>query len=230
VQDPSSEIWMNTERRAYQEGPYSQVFMFRGFTWIMMIVWSTFTGFILTIVAMFLLGAALVKSDAFSPQRRPLHRRLLMAGALVGLPMCAAAAFLATKESMPRMLVATVLQTLGAPLMSLGYLAGVTMLVHAGRAPWLMERLALTGRMALTNYLLQTVVATTLFYYYGFGLFGTVPQAGLLAIVAAVYSVQLLVISPLWLSRFRFGPMEWLWRTVTYWRAQPMARGAGGLE
>jgi uncharacterized protein len=75
--------------------------------------------------------------------------------------------------------------------------------------------------MALTNYLMQSVICTTLFYGWGFGLFGTLNRTPLAGIVLAIWVFQLLF-SPLWLRFFRFGPAEWLWRSLTYWRLQPL--------
>jgi uncharacterized protein len=77
--------------------------------------------------------------------------------------------------------------------------------------------------MAFTNYLMQSLICTTLFYGYGFGLFGRLGYAEQLLVVLAVWALQL-VISPIWLRSFYFGPMEWVWRSLTYWRPQPMLR------
>jgi uncharacterized protein len=77
--------------------------------------------------------------------------------------------------------------------------------------------------MAFTNYLVQTVICTTIFYGHGFGLFGSVERTGQILIVLAVWALQLWY-SPLWLRHFRFGPAEWLWRSLTYGRPQPMRR------
>jgi uncharacterized protein len=75
--------------------------------------------------------------------------------------------------------------------------------------------------MALSNYLMQSILCTTLFEGWGFGLFGTLDRIQLLGVVAAIWLVQLAV-SPFWLRHFRFGPMEWLWRSLTYWRRYPI--------
>jgi len=75
--------------------------------------------------------------------------------------------------------------------------------------------------VALTNYLLQSILRTTLFYGYGFGLFGQVNRVGLWMIVFVIWVFQL-IISPSWLKYFRYGPAEWLWRSLTYWSRQPM--------
>jgi uncharacterized protein len=84
---------------------------------------------------------------------------------------------------------------------------------------------AATGQMALTNYLLQTVICTTLFYGHGFGLYGSVERTGQILIVFAIWAATL-AWSPWWLARFRFGPFEWAWRTLTYMKPQPMRREA----
>jgi len=78
-------------------------------------------------------------------------------------------------------------------------------------------------RQALTNYLMQTVIATTLFYNYGFGLYNRVGPAAALVIALAIYAAQV-VFSVLWLRRFDFGPAEWIWRTMTYGKAPPLRR------
>jgi uncharacterized protein len=76
-------------------------------------------------------------------------------------------------------------------------------------------------QLALSNYLMQTLICTTLFEGWGFGLYGRLDRLALLGVVASVWLVQL-ALSPLWLRHFRFGPMEWLWRSLTYWRIYPM--------
>src|SRR5205823_6972392 len=112
---------------------------------------------------------------------------------------------------------------IGSVLVALGHVGVVMLVVRAGSMPWLTARLAAVGRMALTNYLMHTLICTTIFYGYGFGLFATINRTGLMGIVLAIWVVQLIV-SPLWLARSRFGPAEWLWRSLTYWRLQPMPR------
>ena len=77
--------------------------------------------------------------------------------------------------------------------------------------------LAAAGRMALTTYLTQSIVCTLLFYSYGLGLYGSVGFTGMLVITLVLFGTQMMV-STWWLSRFRYGPAEWLWRTLTYGR------------
>jgi uncharacterized protein len=77
--------------------------------------------------------------------------------------------------------------------------------------------------MALTCYLLQTIICTTIFYGHGLGLFGKVNRVEQLVVVLAVWAI-LLVLSPIWLRRFRFGPFEWIWRCLSYWKIFPFRR------
>jgi uncharacterized protein len=99
----------------------------------------------------------------------------------------------------------------------------LVLLVKHSAAPNLRRALAAVGQMALTNYLLQSVLASVLFLGWGFGLAGRLDYADQLVIVAGLWLFQL-VVSPIWLARFRFGPAEWLWRSLSYWRLQPMRR------
>jgi uncharacterized protein len=228
IQQPDNATWQELERRAYHDGPYSQVFLFRAFTWVMMLV-VVLLGFGWTIIAMFFVGAGLAGSGFFGTERSSLHRRFMVLGLVVGLPLVGAGIYLASggKDGPGvalRMGGAALLGAVGAPLMTMGYLSLWTWLTNHGKISWLTRRLAATGRMALTNYLTQTVVCTTVFYYYGGGLFGETTHVERLGLVALVYGVQLFVVSPLWMSRFRYGPMEWLWRSVTYWRLEPLVR------
>ena len=79
------------------------------------------------------------------------------------------------------------------------------------------------GRLALSNYLTQTIVATTLMYWYGLGWFNELSRPRRMLLVVGVYVVQIMV-SLLWIRVFRFGPFEWLWRSLTYMRPQPLLR------
>jgi uncharacterized protein len=110
-----------------------------------------------------------------------------------------------------------------APLVSLAWISLVMLACKTPALSSLTRPFAAVGRMAFTNYLLQTVICTTIFYGHGLGLFGRVERVGQISIVAAVLAFQLIV-SPIWLSYFRYGPAEWLWRSLTYWRPQPMRR------
>jgi uncharacterized protein len=111
----------------------------------------------------------------------------------------------------------------GSLFTMVGWVGIVMLFCQRWSGSWLYRSLASTGQMALTNYLMQTFICTTIFYGHGFGLFGSVERTGQILIVSGVWVVELLW-SPWWLARFRFGPFEWLWRSLTYMKLQPMRR------
>ena len=116
----------------------------------------------------------------------------------------------------------SVSQFVGIPI-SLGYMGLLIWLVRIGIGNWITGLLANVGRMALSNYLLHTIACTTFFYGYGGGYFAKIDYPGLFAVVGAVWVLNI-VFSALWLKAFRFGPAEWLWRSLTYWKLQPLLR------
>jgi uncharacterized membrane protein YeiB len=102
----------------------------------------------------------------------------------------------------------------------LGYVGLVVTMLHS-RSIWSRIRvLAAPGRMALTNYLTQSLVCAIFFYHYGLGHWG-MPRAQQVLFVVLVYAAQV-ALSHWWLARFRYGPMEWLWRGFTYRQVPPM--------
>lgn len=109
------------------------------------------------------------------------------------------------------------------PLLGLGFGALLLLLWQSGRAPSLLGAVASAGRMALTNYLLQSLVMTAVFCGWGLGLYGKVGSAAGLGISTSFFAIQVAG-SAWWLRRYRFGPAEWLWRCAGYARVQPFRR------
>lgn len=179
------------------------------------------------ILAMFLLGLYAYRRGFFqNPSKHaPFIRRVLLWGFVIGIIGNLMMAFLSGGEGAFPPSVAGVIGVIGyafgVPALALGITALVTTLYQ--RASWhnVLALLAPVGRMALTNYLLQTVICVLLFYGYGLGWFGSFRalQATLLAL--SIFAFQI-VISSLWLKYFRFGPMEWIWRQLTYGRRMPI--------
>lgn len=106
-------------------------------------------------------------------------------------------------------------------LVSMGFVGLVMRMCQSGKLVRLRARLAAVGRMALTNYLLQSILGVLIFHGYGLGLFGSVSRFELWWFILGIWAVQL-VLSPWWLASHRFGPAEWIWRTLSYARKQPM--------
>lgn len=155
---------------------------------------------------------------------RALLTRVCTVGFLVGLPAgVLLGAMPDQRGGPPNMdgLQATVLYALAVVPMALAYASGFVLLWQAGGERWL-RQFAPVGRMALTNYLSQTILCTTIFYGIGFGLFGRLAPWQVVATALSIYAGQWLF-SRWWLGRYAFGPMEWLWRSLTYRRRMPMS-------
>ena len=127
--------------------------------------------------------------------------------------------------NMPQRAAADLWNYTGAVFASVGYASVVILIVKSGVLAGGRRALAAVGQMAFSNYLFQSVVTSILFFGWGFGFAGRLDYAEQLMVVVAIWAVQL-ALSPVWLARFRFGPAEWLWRSLTYWERQPMRHGA----
>ncbi len=203
-------------------------FFFRDYLPLLLaITLSTFGRFLLGLLA----GRRRIFHDA--PQHLRLFRRLLGWGLVAGV--IGSGSGLVMQQLMQRQVftpetLPTWVPFVTAPLRNLGelgfaavYVSGITLLFQ--RATWQrgLGLLAPVGRMALTNYLSQSIISVLFFYGYGLGFITKLGPAACVAYCLAVFSVQV-VWSHLWLSRFRFGPAEWVWRSLTYGKAQPMRR------
>jgi uncharacterized protein len=173
-------------------------------------------------IALFLLGAFVWRTGIL--RRLEVRKRLLLglAATLVPAGLCLGAL---NEGLMPfnsySLGVAWFVGERGAPIiLAVGYAATVLAIISAGGSR-LFAWAAPLGRMAFTNYLLQSLIFGCIFYGYGLGLFGKLGIVAALAIGIIVYLLQVLL-SGWWLRRFRFGPVEWLWRTLMYAAVQPM--------
>ena len=97
------------------------------------------------------------------------------------------------------------------------------LLYKSGLFKWLFALLRPVGQMAFTNYLMQSLLCGLFFYGIGFGMYGKLERHEVYYVVGAVWLVQI-IYSNIWLHYFRFGPMEWAWRSLTYWKKQPMKK------
>ncbi len=175
-----------------------------------------------------LVGMGLYKLGVLSAQRSSaFYRRMAAAGLALGLPIVAAGVIFNTRHDFAfeySMFQGQMFNYVGSIGVFLGYLAMVMLAVQNGWLRALQRRFQAAGRMALSNYISQSVICTLIFYGHGIGLFEQVDRLGQTAIVALIWALQL-IWSPWWLARFRFGPLEWLWRSLTYMKLQPMTVG-----
>jgi uncharacterized protein len=175
-----------------------------------------------------LIGMALFKLSILSAKASAtFYLSLVVLALVVGLPMIAYGVSWNFENgwSAVSMFYGSQFNYWGSLLVSLGWMSTVLLICQRGRLIGLTRRLAAVGRMALTNYLLQTLICGLVFYGHGLGLFGQVERTGQLIVVLAIWILQLAA-SPVWLRNFRFGPAEWLWRVLTYWRYEPFRRRA----
>jgi uncharacterized protein len=179
------------------------------------------------ILGVFLFGMWLIRSGRMlRPQAHlPFFRRMLRWTLAPGILLALFSAWCGTSFmpglDTPRNQIGLMLMHIASMLLCLSYLSTLVLwLQHPGSAR-VLAWLAPAGRMALTNYLMQSLISTWLFYGYGLGLAVYFSRAWQVLYVLVFYALQLLL-SRWWLSRYRYGPMEWLWRYLTYLRRPPM--------
>jgi uncharacterized protein len=214
-----------TEVAAYQGNWMSQMsarlpttLEMHGFVFFIWGIWRA--------AGMMLLGMALYKLGILSAQAdNKVYWRLLAAATVVGLPVIALGIHwnFANEWGIESMFLGSQFNYWASVLVSMGWMAALVLILKKGLLRWLTSRLAAVGRMAFSNYIMHTLICGFIFYGHGLGLFGQVERSGQISIVFAIWIFQL-VVSPIWLNHFRFGPLEWLWRSLTYWQIQPMKR------
>jgi uncharacterized protein len=173
------------------------------------------------ILAMFLLGFYAYRRGYFQDlsSHQPFIRKVLIYGLVLGLTGNIAFAWLAGAEAVipptPAGIVGVVTYAFGVPALAFFFIALVATLWQ--KAAWrrLLAFLAPVGRMALTNYLLQTVICVFIFYGYGFGQYGKFGALAATLTALLIFLFQI-VLSALWLKYFAYGPLEWIWRQLTY--------------
>ena len=164
---------------------------------------------IFSIFPFFLFGSAFAKEGWFNGARNRISfvKKLLLIGSFgfvikLGPYFFDSTAFEHLQDS------------LGGPLVSLFYMAAVALIYYSGKRLYPFEWI---GKMALTNYLLQSILSTLLFYHYGLGLYGKVEVSTGIVLLVGIFTLQV-IMSRIWLHYFQYGPVEWLWRMFTYKR------------
>ncbi len=169
-----------------------------------------------SVMALFLLGLVVGRTGFFEGlfENQSTLKKIALWGLMIGLALNAL--FVFTKNSW----LASLGFTIGAPALAAAYVSGISLLSLKANGAKLLAPIGQVGRMALSNYVLQSVVCSLIFNGYGLGLFEQVGAAGLWGITFAVYLAQI-PLSVWWLRRFQFGPLEWVWRSLTYGKKQP---------
>ncbi|HZW06074.1 MAG TPA: DUF418 domain-containing protein [Phycisphaerales bacterium] len=214
--------WAESEREAYTQGPFLQALIVRSMSY----VFSVMAGLMMmgpTIGGMFLLGAGLMKEAFWSGEPARLRRWFLLIGLGLGLPACIIGVLVARLASGNTAHLGLALAMAFGPLLTLGIAAAVIAWACSGKAARLARLIAVPGRMGLTCYLLTTVLMTFISYHWGLALWGTFGSAEQVGLCLVVYTV-LIAFSHLWMSRFSVGPVEWVWKSLSYLRVTPIRR------
>lgn len=221
---PSQEK-LNEEINAYHQGYFSILLrklplnIFMESTFIYRVAF-------LDVFAMVLLGMALLKNGILKAER---SRRYYLVLGIVGYSVGLAVNYwetsflIANQFDVVSQDLTGITYNLGRVFTTLGHLAVIMLFIKSGILPFLQRTFAAVGQMAFTNYIVQTLICNTIFLGFGFSLYGMLERHQLYYIVVSVWIFQLIV-SPIWLHYFRFGPLEWMWRSLTYWQLQPFKK------
>ncbi|HZB15028.1 MAG TPA: DUF418 domain-containing protein [Chryseolinea sp.] len=176
--------------------------------------------------ALMLLGMALLKNGILKAEKSNRYYMLL---AVVGYSVGLAVNYWETSYVIDRqfdiiaMDLTDITYHVGRVSTTLAHIAMIMLFIKSEILIFLQRALGAVGQMAFTNYIMQTLICNTIFLGFGFSLYGMLERHELYYVVVSVWIFQLIV-SPIWLHYFRFGPLEWVWRSLTYWQRQPFKR------
>jgi uncharacterized protein len=212
---------MDIHEGSYINAVVEQFPMSYEFQWTHLPWWLFFD-----MISFMLIGMAFLKTGVLSGGKSArFYAMMMLGGYAVGLPLnyWELQIFQHSGFSLLGVSQAGISYEISRLAMVIGHL-GLFLSIIRGR--WLkpaQRALAATGQMALSNYIGQTLMCTALFFGFGFGMFNQLERHELFYVVAAIWALEL-AWSSIWLKHFRFGPLEWLWRSLTYWQRQPMRR------
>jgi len=176
--------------------------------------------------SMMFLGMGLMKLRLFDAQAWPARTFawLIVIGYGIGVPVNSWSAWLVIKSNfdLATHWFANTTYDVGRLSIAMGHLGVLMLLCRQNWLSWVTSRLAAIGQMAFSNYVLHSLICAFVFTGYGFKLYGQLERYQLYYVVGAIWLVQFIG-SIYWLRRFRFGPLEWCWRSLTYWKRQPMS-------
>ena len=215
--------WLNLQafNEIFGSGTYPEVVRFQA-----QLAWReilNLPSFLPTVLWLFLLGLLAGRDGLFERPNRRAWWGILLAALLVALVFKGFYAYWFIVETYSPFSVGFSF-AIGGPALMFVYLALLTLLLQNPAWARRLAPFGLAGRMALTHYLTQSVVCTLLFNAYGLGYFGELRLGVTLGLVPVIFALQVLF-SRFWLLRFRFGPAEWVWRSLTYGARQPLRRG-----
>jgi uncharacterized protein len=181
-------------------------------------------------LGLMLIGMALFKLGVFSAAlTRAVYLRMIIAAILFGIPLTWYGVYANYKvgwQSMSIYFRGEFVDYVASLFVAFGWVGAIMLACRMPALRLLTYPLKAVGRAAFSNYILQTLICSTLFYGHGFGLYGHISRVGQFGIVLVIWALQLIV-STLWFRFFRMGPLESLWRSLTYWKPQPLRQRDG---
>ncbi len=212
--------------RITSTGTPGELFVARAKLSVILLIFVGIKSLFLDALGAMLLGMALLRSGVLTLQA-PRSTYVLMAtlGYAIGLPIAAweTGSMIAADFDALLKLRNLIHYDVRRIAVGLGHLGTILLVCQALPGNWLLTRIAAVGRMALSNYLGQSILCGLIFYTVGLGLYGQFTGYYLYGVVACVWALQI-TFSNWWLNRYRFGPFEWIWRSLTYSRRQPLLR------
>lgn len=213
LQDPA------VETRIFRDGNFIEQTLTRSLAFVASVTQTLF--FLPELTGLFLLGLLLARCRVLqAPSKHPrIRNKLLIVGWGIGLPLNLLG--LTAGSDGPTLVQLMLWEGFVGPLLGIGYVIAIAICVEKGIATCLWRALAQVGRVALSTYLMQSLLCTSFFYSWGFGYFGRLSLAESLLAVLAVWAINL-VTAHLWLRWFALGPVEWVWRCLTEGRRFPI--------
>jgi len=196
----------------------------------MMQTWFTYRLWVWDILSYMFIGMAFFKLRIFHGERKKRFYLLMsIIGYLIGISINYYETQMVVQSNYDVLTMEKATQTyqLGRLGVTMGHVGLFMLFIKSGLLSFFQRALAAVGRMALSNYLMHSIITSVIFYGFGFGLFGKLERYELYYIVFSIWIFQLIT-SPIWLKYFQYGPFEWLWRSLTYGKIQPFKKGSHG--
>ncbi len=230
VPPPPTQAELQRSVEIFSEGTIAEIHVERTHD-VVAYNWGFFPFFVTQLTSLFLAGMLAWRKGFFQPSEEsiPGYRKAMVWGYAIGIPGNLGLVVVTWvyelspfELSLPQLILGVV-RTVAIPALSLGYICTIILLTRDPRWHDRLARFGAVGRIALTNYLMQAIIGTLIFYSFGLGLFGSMGPAILLVLTIVFFAAQVWF-SGWWLDRFRFGPFEWLWRSLTYGKMQEMRK------
>jgi len=216
----------------YQTGSFMEISMTNFFGYVFgRFPDLIFTGRFFKVLAMFLLGFYVAKNRWFAaiPKRKEQLKKIMLWCAVIGIPCNLVMAHMMTTDAYYTMAPSGIIEPLvyafGVPALGMCYACAIALAYQKPRYNLILNRLAPFGRMALTNYLMQSLICCLIFKSYGLGLFGSMGPLFFTLIGIGILAFQI-IFSNWWLTQYQYGPAEWLWRSLTYRKLQPFKQSS----